>query len=143
MRSLVGDVGGAQLASAPGMQQNRPSMNKYIPSRAIFAQEPFLAPPGGWVLCSSVSVGTVGGGRSGIPSKSWVKAQLRSADTKEGLKWAKWEGPGGTGSWYDKGQKASGEQRARWVQYRLALGSANSLSTPRLTRVDVNYATGE
>ena len=77
------------------------------------------------------------------PSKSWVKAQLRSADTKDGLETATWEGPDGTDTWYEKGQRALEGRHRMWVQYRLALGSKNSLSTPRLTRVDVHYGTGE
>ena len=78
------------------------------------------------------------------PLKAWVKAQLRSADTEEGLEKAAWEGPDGLDTWYEEGQGASGAERAgRWVQYKLALGSANSLNTPRVTRVDVQYGPGE
>ena len=77
------------------------------------------------------------------PPKAWVKAHLRSADTKDGLETATWEGPDGTDTWYDKGQGASRERHRRWVQYRLAIGSKNSLNTPRLTRVDVHYGTAE
>ena len=73
------------------------------------------------------------------PPKSWVKAQLRAADTKAELDAAAWEGPGGQDTWYESGQEASGNGGAGWVQYRLALGSTNSLNTPRLTRVDVRY----
>ena len=75
-----------------------------------------------------------------IPAKTWVKGQLRSADTQQDLAAAPWEGPGGRASWYESGQRITGrESQRRWVQYRLALGATNSLSTPRLTRVDVHY----
>ena len=74
------------------------------------------------------------------PAKTWVKAQLRSADTRKGLETAPWEGPDGNDSWYQKGERTdAGERRRTWLQYRLALGATNSLSTPRVTRVDVHY----
>ena len=74
------------------------------------------------------------------PAKTWVKAQLRSAGTKESLAAAPWEGPDGTDTWSESGQPASATERlGRWVQYRLALGATNSLSTPRVTQVDVRY----
>ena len=75
-----------------------------------------------------------------VPAKTWVKAQLRSADTEEGLETATWDGPDGADSWYEEGAQVRGRERhRRWVQYRLALGATNSLSTPRLTRVDVHH----
>ena len=77
------------------------------------------------------------------PRKAWIRAQPRSAETKEGLEAATWEGPDGTETWDEKGQRALEGRHRRWVQYKLALGSKNSLSAPRLTRVDVHYRTGE
>ena len=71
------------------------------------------------------------------------QGQLRFADTQDGLETAMWEGPNGSDSWYEKGQRALGGRHRRWVQYKLALGSTNSLNTPRLTRVDVHYGTGK
>ena len=72
------------------------------------------------------------------PPKSWVKAQLRSADSESGLDALAWEGPGGPDTWYESALDAS-ENGGAWIQYRLVLGSKNSLNTPRLTRVEVRY----
>ena len=73
--------------------------------------------------------------------KTWVKAQLRFAATKQGLETVPWTGPNGPNTWYEKTHLATGRDGPqRWVQYRLALGSANSVSTPRVTQVDVHYA---
>ena len=100
-----------------------------------YASAPFELPDGSSVESVSWEAKT--------PPKAWVKAQLRSADTREGLETAAWEGPDGTETWYKNGQRALRGRHRRWVQYKLALGSTNSLSTPRVTRVDVHYATGE
>ena len=71
--------------------------------------------------------------------RTWVKAQLRTAQTEEGLESAPWTGPDGEDSWYEAPQDVAGERRARWVQYRVALGAFNAGSTPRVTQVDVAY----
>lgn len=75
-----------------------------------------------------------------IPAKTWVKAQLRSAHTQEGLPVAPWLGPNGPDTWFDNGQTVpSGQFQGRWLQYRLALGAANGVSTPRVTEVAIEY----
>ena len=101
-----------------------------------YMSAPFQLPEGSSVASVSWEADT--------PAKAWVKAQLRSADAKEGLETATWEGSDGTDTWYEKGQNAAvGGTDGGWVQFRLALGSTNSLNTPRLTRVDVHYRTDE
>ena len=78
------------------------------------------------------------------PAKTWVKAQLRYADTKEGLDSSPWHGARAGNDWFDTGQEVPRPERSgRWVQYKLALGAVNGGSTPRVTRVDADYATGE
>ena len=75
-----------------------------------------------------------------VPAKTWVKAQLRFAETEEGLAAAPWTGPAGTESWFENGQYVEATRfSGQWVQYQLALGSTNSLSTPRVTKVEVFY----
>ena len=74
-----------------------------------------------------------------VPEKTWVKAQLRCADTETGLQETSWCGPGDNNSWYENGQRTLVRCARRWFQYRLALGSTNSLSTPRVTQVEVHY----
>jgi len=75
-----------------------------------------------------------------IPPKSWVRAQLRFAKSKEGLERAAWKGPEGENSWYDNNQKVEAAEFAgKWIQYRLALGSSHSVSSPRVKEVAVYY----
>jgi hypothetical protein len=72
------------------------------------------------------------------PPKTWVKAQLRWAPTKAGLKQAAWHGPAGPGTWCANGQAVGGGPKAGpWIQYRLALGATNAAATPRVTEVSV------
>ena len=76
-----------------------------------------------------------------VPSKTWVKAQLRFAETREALAAADWLGPAGASSWFDNGDAVDATVfTGHWLQYRLALGAANALSTPRVTSVEVAYA---
>ena len=76
-----------------------------------------------------------------VPPKTWVKAQLRFAKSKEELEHAPWIGSEGEDRWFDNHQEVQAEEWAgTWVQYRLALGAINSGSTPRVTEVDVYYA---
>ena len=59
-----------------------------------------------------------------LQTKTWVKAQLRTASTLEGLADAAWQGPNGSSnSWFESGQKIDGfEQKGLCVQYKLAMG---------------------
>jgi len=66
------------------------------------------------------------------PPKTWVKAQIRVADTQEGLSSAPWCG------WFDNDTEL--DRPGCWVQYRLALGVVNAVTTPRVRQVDVHYA---
>jgi hypothetical protein len=76
-----------------------------------------------------------------VPAKTWVKAQLRFAETREALAEADWLGPAGVSSWFANGDAVEATAFAGyWLQYRLALGAANALSTPRVTSVEVAYA---
>jgi hypothetical protein len=77
-----------------------------------------------------------------LPPKTWVRAQLRFAPSREGLEEAKWQGPGGGEGWFGCGDSAEGtRQTGRWVQYRLALGAVGGGNTPRVTEVSVAYST--
>ncbi len=74
-----------------------------------------------------------------IPAKTWVKAQFRTADTKEKLETSPWMGPTGKYSWFTKGQKVDSYYfSGRWKQYKLQIGAFNSLSSPRISRVVVS-----
>lgn len=77
-----------------------------------------------------------------VPAKSWVRAQLRSADTRSGLASTPWRGPAGDEtSWFQNGGAVDGVA-GRWVQYHLALGSHNSVNTPRVIEVRVDFGAG-
>ena len=79
---------------------------------------------------------------AGAPAKTWVKAQVRCATTEAGLAKAPWIGADGAESWLENGQTVGAKAGAGpWVQYRLALGATNSLSTPRVTSVTLSFET--
>lgn len=66
-----------------------------------------------------------------IPPKTWVKAQIRFAETQIGLEFSEW---------INVNQSITSEiQNGQWVQYKLALGAINSLRSPRLKKVIVAY----
>ena len=74
------------------------------------------------------------------PPRTWVKAQLRFADTAAALERAAWQGSGDGAEWIEGPQALQAEATAgQWVQYRLALGAWNACGTPRVTAVDVQY----
>lgn len=72
------------------------------------------------------------------PPKTWVRAQMRFASTKEQLPSAPWVGPSPAHPWADRTQTIPLPAHARWIQYRLALGATNGLSTPRITAVRIH-----
>ena len=75
-----------------------------------------------------------------VPPKTWVRAQLRFADSEEGLERAAWTGPEGENSWYDRDQRVEANACAgAWIQYRLALGALHSGRTPRVREVMMSY----
>ena len=75
-----------------------------------------------------------------IPEKTWVKAQLRFAPSKQQLPDATWQGPGGLDGWFENEQAAGTlKQTSRWTQYRLALGAINGGRSPRVKAVEVTY----
>jgi hypothetical protein len=71
-----------------------------------------------------------------------LKFQLRWAATKEELQTAKWKGPQGEGSYYER----SGEEirdipkAARWLQYRAIFVSPYGCGSPRLREVRIDLA---
>lgn len=62
------------------------------------------------------------------PPKTWVKLLVRSAPTVEELEKAEWREPAGA--------KVA---KSGFLQYRLELGATLSLSTPRVTRVEMQF----
>jgi len=78
-----------------------------------------------------------------VPPKTWVKAQLRLAITEADLFNAQWRGPDGPKAWFSNHQPVrmspSGDV---WIQYRLAVGAINGVSTPRVREVCGEYREG-
>ncbi|MEX0643597.1 MAG: VCBS repeat-containing protein [Pirellulales bacterium] len=74
-----------------------------------------------------------------MPNKTWLKAQLRTAESRENLASAPWCGAKGTGSWFSEPQAIESISTGRWIQYRLALGAINGVTSPRVHEVSVRY----
>jgi hypothetical protein len=75
-----------------------------------------------------------------IPAKTWIKAQVRTAKNESDLKRSPWMGNNGPDTWFANHDIIPPEQYKRsWIQYRLALGAKNSLSTPRVRDVRIGY----
>ena len=66
-----------------------------------------------------------------IPDGTWIKVAFRTAATKSELADANWS------EWVECG-KITNIKPDIWVQYKLALGSRNSVTTPRISKVVVN-----
>jgi hypothetical protein len=97
----------------------------------FYTSQPFELPADAWPASISWE--------AEIPPKTWVKAQLRFAASPSELEAAEWIGPQGHGTWFKNGESLPETARGRLVQYGLSLGATNSLSTPRVTRVDLIY----
>lgn len=69
-----------------------------------------------------------------IPEKTWVRAQIRTAESASGLEHAAWQGPGSETDWFVDESPVS-IPLGGVVQYRLALGATNGVATPRITQV--------
>ena len=69
------------------------------------------------------------GWQASVPPKTWVRAQLRLADSQDDLEAAAWLGPDGPNSWFENGEavtiKAGGERDLSsacsniWIFFRL------------------------
>ena len=73
-----------------------------------------------------------------VPATCRVRAQVRSAPTREALARAEWTGRGGGGGWLECGDGIRAGPGG-WLQYRLALGARNGCGTPRVTQVRVTW----
>ena len=75
-----------------------------------------------------------------VPPKTWVNGQVRVADSEEALSARPWTGPDGEASWWkDSGSDHGVDLHGTHVQFRLALGAVNGVSTPRVGAVTVHY----
>jgi len=73
--------------------------------------------------------------------KTWVRAQIRCADSCKQLEISPWLGSNGPGSWFEnEGDISNACAGMKWIQYKLALGARNSGGTPRVTSVIIIFA---
>ena len=76
-----------------------------------------------------------------LPQKTWLRAQLRWARSRDALEQTAWQGPSAENSWFEDGSVIeTGRGAGPWIQYRLALGALNSGRTPRLHEVRILFA---
>jgi hypothetical protein len=102
----------------------------------FYLSEPFELPDGGVV--------TRMGWEGEVPPTTWVKMQLRFANSKTELAEARWMGPSDNEDWFKRRlEEIAPRQRGRWVQYRLALGATNGGLSPRITGVTVQYVSAK
>lgn len=62
-----------------------------------------------------------------VPPKTWIRAEIRSAETYEQLKDAPWQ------------ETDDFKQEGLWGQYKLVLGAVNCCRSPRIKKVIVNF----
>jgi hypothetical protein len=74
-----------------------------------------------------------------VPKKTWLKAQVRVAESREALENAAWAGPAGPKTWFSMPQPIPVTATGRWLQYRLALGATNAVASPRVREVSIEY----
>jgi hypothetical protein len=75
-----------------------------------------------------------------VPDGTWLKAQVRTAESQAALHDAPWHGKRGEGDWLERGQTMGTLTRgSRWLQYRLALGAPNGAGTPRVSEIRVSW----
>ncbi len=87
------------------------------------------------VLCKRISW------TAETPHRTRLLLQIRTAETKQALAAARWQGPEGPDSFYTS-PGANMKQPAhkhRWVQYKASLISPNSSNTPVLRSVRIDY----
>ena len=79
------------------------------------------------------------GWKAQVPPGTWVQAQVRFGPSAGELESSSWLGGDGEDSWLANSDIIPRHPAGGWMQYRLALGAYNSLSTPRVTEVWVRY----
>ena len=80
--------------------------------------------------------------RAETPPDTALKFQLRAANTAEELKNARWGGPDGASSFYDKpGTQVKGlPEGAKFIQYKARFVYLTGCRSPRLRQVRVDFA---
>jgi hypothetical protein len=76
------------------------------------------------------------------PFHTYVRFQIRTAETRAALDTAAWHGPGGDADYYLHSGDAihAVPRQHRWLQYRLELGIARGTGAPEVTAVELRAA---
>jgi hypothetical protein len=77
-----------------------------------------------------------------IPSRTYIKFQLRTADTESGLMIEEYVGPNGKpDSYYTVTENPiwSGHDNQSWIQYKVFLSTIDTSRTPILEKIIINY----
>ncbi len=74
-----------------------------------------------------------------VPVRTSLKFQIRTAETKEGLKNAEWNGPKGPETYFTQSDGAVPKLTGRWIQYRAVFDMGNGADTPVLTNVEIKF----
>jgi hypothetical protein len=73
------------------------------------------------------------------PYGTQVNFQIRSADNRESLSSAEWQGPDGKDSWYKQSGSKIDNVDGKILQYRARLITPNGAATPYLTEVTIKF----
>ena len=69
-----------------------------------------------------------------------IKFQVRTASSESGLEQAKWCGPGGEGTYFDRsGSSLKTPSGHSWIQYRATFESRDGADSASLTRVELSF----
>jgi len=81
--------------------------------------------------------------KADTPEKTQIRFQIRWAESRALLDAARWMGPDGESSFYEKsGEAIKGLEKApRWMQYRAIFVSLNGCRSPKLEEVCVDFET--
>ena len=77
--------------------------------------------------------------KADTPFGTSVHFQVRTSDSKDGIKTAEWEGPNGKDTWYTASGTAVKNLGGKYIQYRARLITPNDAATPYLTEVAINF----
>ncbi len=73
------------------------------------------------------------------PFGTSVKFQIRMAESENALAEAKWQGPSGEKSWFNRPGQSITQKKGMWIQYRARLLTPNGGATPYLNDVRIVF----
>ena len=73
------------------------------------------------------------------PFNTTVKFQIRTANSRQKLEKATWQGSAGPNSWFEKSGSKIHRTKGQWIQYRARLTTPNGGPTPYLSSVSISF----